>query len=207
MPDTGAPYFIPFADPTDLVRDWPALSEDVAEAVADGLDAAGNAGIGSNVVQTVKTNVFTTSSTTYTDVTGLSVTITPSSATSKILVIASVNMSTPGITGNNSIAAQITGGNANTYVGDADGVRIRSAIGIIGKEFNAGSRDQLGNRQTATSQPIVILDSPSTDTPVTYQVQVLVNHATGSVNRVQNNANQDFEFRSPSSIMAIEVAT
>ena len=41
MADTGAPHFIPFAEPTDLVRDWPALSEDVADAVADGLSAAG----------------------------------------------------------------------------------------------------------------------------------------------------------------------
>jgi hypothetical protein len=40
MPDTGAPWNIPYAAPADLVRDWPALSEDVAEAVADGLEAA-----------------------------------------------------------------------------------------------------------------------------------------------------------------------
>ena len=38
MPDTGAPYFIPFADPTDLVRDWPELSEDVALAVVAALE-------------------------------------------------------------------------------------------------------------------------------------------------------------------------
>jgi hypothetical protein len=56
MPDTGAPYFIPFAAPADLVRDWPDLSEDVALAIASGLSAAGNPGIGSNVVQTVKTD-------------------------------------------------------------------------------------------------------------------------------------------------------
>jgi hypothetical protein len=40
MPDTGAPWNIPYAAPSDLVRDWPALSEDVAEAVADGLESA-----------------------------------------------------------------------------------------------------------------------------------------------------------------------
>jgi hypothetical protein len=40
MPDTGAPWNIPYAAPADLVRDWPALSEDVAEAIADGLSAA-----------------------------------------------------------------------------------------------------------------------------------------------------------------------
>jgi hypothetical protein len=59
MADTGNPWFIPFAEPSDLVRDWPALSSAVGTAVAAGLSAAGNAGIGSNVVQTVKTDTFT----------------------------------------------------------------------------------------------------------------------------------------------------
>jgi hypothetical protein len=40
MADTGAPWEIPYAEPGDLVRDWPALSEDVADAVADGLTAS-----------------------------------------------------------------------------------------------------------------------------------------------------------------------
>jgi hypothetical protein len=41
MADTGAPWNIPFAEPSDLVRDWPALSEDVADAVAAGLSSTG----------------------------------------------------------------------------------------------------------------------------------------------------------------------
>ena len=44
MADTGAPYNIPFAEPTDLVRDWPALSEDVADAVVLGLDSIATSG-------------------------------------------------------------------------------------------------------------------------------------------------------------------
>jgi hypothetical protein len=40
MADTGAPWNIPFAEPSDLVRDWPALSESVGTAVAAGLSAA-----------------------------------------------------------------------------------------------------------------------------------------------------------------------
>jgi hypothetical protein len=38
MADTGAPYFIPYAEPTDLVRDWPELSEDVALAIVAALE-------------------------------------------------------------------------------------------------------------------------------------------------------------------------
>jgi hypothetical protein len=91
MPDTGAPWNIPYAAPADLVRDWPDLSEDVANAVAAGLSAAGNAGIGSNVVSTTKLDAFSTSSGTFVAVTGLSATITPSSATAKVLVLVTIN--------------------------------------------------------------------------------------------------------------------
>ena len=41
MPDTGSPYEIPFLDGTELVRAYPAFSEDLANAIADALDAAG----------------------------------------------------------------------------------------------------------------------------------------------------------------------
>jgi hypothetical protein len=43
------------------------------------------------VVSTTKTDTFSTSSTSYTDLTGLSVSITPTSATSKVLVFYTVN--------------------------------------------------------------------------------------------------------------------
>ncbi len=37
MPDTGAPFEIPFLDGTELVRDYPDFSEDLANQVADNL--------------------------------------------------------------------------------------------------------------------------------------------------------------------------
>jgi len=40
MPDTGAPWNIPYVAGTDLVRDWPTDSQDLAEAIADALDNA-----------------------------------------------------------------------------------------------------------------------------------------------------------------------
>ena len=86
MPDTGAPWNIPYVEAADLVSDWPADSLALANAIDAGLDAAGNAGIGSNVVESFTTTSFTVSSSTLVT-TGRSVVITPSSATSKILVI------------------------------------------------------------------------------------------------------------------------
>lgn len=38
MPDTGAPWNLPYPSPSGLVRDAPVVFEDLAEAVSDGLD-------------------------------------------------------------------------------------------------------------------------------------------------------------------------
>ena len=52
MADTGAPHFIPYVEPTDLVRDYPAADEASAFAVAAALDAAGG-------LVAVKSAIFT----------------------------------------------------------------------------------------------------------------------------------------------------
>lgn len=41
MPDTGAPWYIPYVAGTDLVADWPTDSQELATAIEDGLNAAG----------------------------------------------------------------------------------------------------------------------------------------------------------------------
>ena len=100
MPDTGAPHFIPFADPTDLVRDWPALSEDVADAVAAGLDAAGFV---KQIVTATDTTSRSTTSTSYVDA-SISATITPQDAANRLIILwnamwtAQANSTVPNLT-------------------------------------------------------------------------------------------------------------
>ena len=89
MPDTGAPWNIPYVAGTDLVSDWPTDSQTLAEAIADGLDTALLAGIGSNVVTSTTSTATTTTSGSYVD-TLVTASITPSSATSKVLVLVSI---------------------------------------------------------------------------------------------------------------------
>jgi hypothetical protein len=199
MPDTGAPWNIPYAAPADLVRDWPDLSEDVADAVAAGLSAAGNPGIGSNVVETVKTDTFTTSSTSFTTVTGLSATITPSSDTAKILVIAQVVVS-QSVTNNVGVHLRLSGGNATDYVGDtaSNRVRVISTFGNFGSLWD-----------TMLAVPMVYLDSPAVATPVTYSVEVRVDTTSGGsalVNRSGTDTDNNKFGRAASSITVIEVA-
>ena len=151
MADTGAPWNIPFVEPTDLVRDYPAADEAQALAVAAGLTAAGNAGIGSNVVQTVVSTTFVTSSTAAVDVTGLSATITPSSDTSRILVLVSALQ-----IGIDAAATQIL-------------LTLEATSGAsplsIGSFFD---RDA----DSAAPYSAAVLHSPATNSPVTYQVRV-----------------------------------
>ena len=87
MADTGAPWNIPFVEPTDLVRDYPAADEAQALAVAAGLSAAGNAGIGSNVVTHRRDVAFAFNTGTFIDVPDFSVTILPTSSSSTVFVV------------------------------------------------------------------------------------------------------------------------
>jgi hypothetical protein len=89
MPDTGAPWNIPYVAASDLVKDWPTDNQTQAEAVADALDSVAAF---RNVEYAVKTNQFSMTGTTPTLVTDLEVTITPTSTAAAIMVIAGVNL-------------------------------------------------------------------------------------------------------------------
>ena len=190
-------YSIPFADPTDLVRDWPALSEDVAEAVEAAVAGVPVlAGIGSNVVQTVKTDTFTSTSGSFVEVTGLTATITPSSDTSKVLVVVQLTI---GFGSNAGIGHfKVTGGNTASYVGDADGSRVPAVFG--------GALETDARSQTLAAS-IVFLDAPSSASPVTYSVETRqAGSGTVMVNRSTFDNNNDGFTRGASSITVIEVA-
>ena len=196
MPDTGAPWNLPYPLPTALVRDAPEQFEDLAEAVADGLDAAGNAGIGSNVVQTVKTNVFSTTSTSFVDITGLTATITPSSNTSKILIIGQVAYAQAANTSYGHF--RLNGGNASTFVGDAAGSRVQA---VFGGRVRSDARNDL------LSSAIFYLDSPASTSPQTYAVQARRGgNGSAIVNRSLEDTSNAGETRGASSIVVIEVA-
>ena len=183
MPDTGSPWNIPYVEAADLVRDWPADSLLVANAVAAGLTAA-NVGIGSNVVQAVKTDTFTTSSTSYVPVTGLSVSITPSTATSKVLVIVSVFASNTS-TADNSLFRLYRGA---------------TSINEGASGYTAYVRET--NDVQLTHWGAVYLDSPASAASTTYSIQGAASDGTLTVNRRGATAGG----AGVSSITVIEVA-
>ena len=147
------------------------------------------------VVQDIKTDTFTTTSTTFVDITGLSVTITPSSTTSQVLIIANLAYGLPFSAG---CFYRIAGGNATTYVGDAGGSRVRSSFG--GFFDTNGSNHQVG-------ASIVYLDSPATTSATTYRVQAAVPTGnTAFVNRGGNDSDDARFARSASSIIVMEIS-
>ena len=124
-------------------------------------------------IQTVtKTDAFTTTSTSFVAVTGLTVNITPTSSSNKILVIGNVSYS--GGSGQ-AMAVQLQRNGSAIFVGDASGTRPRA----FGSESGGGYQ--------APSNAFTILDAPATTSAVTYSISVMVNGGTGAVNRTSAN--------------------
>ena len=193
MADTGAPWNLPYPLPTDLVRDGADAIKDLAEQVALGLDAAGNPGIGSNVVQTVMTAPFSTSSTSYTDVTGLTVTITPTSATSRVFVHVVCPVS---VSAAQALFLTLSDGSNNVLLSpDSPGSR-RVAF----------SRLSLADQGLIRPEVFTLVHSPGVDTAFTYKVRASVTGGTGYVNRGDSDSDTSTFARSVATITAIEVA-
>ena len=158
------------------------------------------AGIGSNVVQTLKTNVFAESvnaGALGSDITGLTATITPSSATSLVLVMYTLSI-TNGVLDTRSVGTILRRNGSDIAIGDADGSRRRVTSAAI------GARSTAQGNQSAT-----VLDNPETTSPVTYSIRT--HNADGSnrvirVNQSTDDTNETRVNRQVSSITLIEVA-
>lgn len=149
------------------------------------------------VLSTTKTDTFSTTNTTFTDVTGLTVSITPSSASNKVLVIANLVFSYSG-TGGAHI--KLNGGNTSSYVGDAASNRVQGVSNVY-------SYTSLRNDLIAWNQPMLYLDSPATTSSTTYAAQVRVGSAgTVYVNRSEEDADTVEYVRGASTITVMEVA-
>lgn len=148
------------------------------------------------VVSTTKTDTFTTTSTSMTDITGLNASITPKSSSSKILVEVKVSAFMP---------ATERGGfrivRDSTAIGIADsaGSRTRSGFAIGGPSYTNSVYDIYSTGQT-------FLDSPATTSSTTYKVQMYVSNGTACINRSGTDTDAFWQPRSTSSITLMEIA-
>ena len=88
------------------------------------------------VVQTTKTDTFTTASTSYVDLTGLSVAITPSSTSSKVLVMTSTNCSN--VSGGYNTMIKLVRGSTDVFIGDSASSRAQASAQSRLNDTNAG---------------------------------------------------------------------
>lgn len=149
-------------------------------------------------MQTVtKTDYFSTSSTSYTNVTGLAVSITPSSTSSKILVLASVTFA-----GGYSALGQIrmTVNNSAIHIGDSSGSRTQASA----------AAQNYQNEGNLPSSGISFVHSPSSTSTQTYRVQLRNNQGgTGTNKAAVNGTGYDGDngsyCRTASSITVLEI--
>jgi hypothetical protein len=149
------------------------------------------------VVSVAKTDVFSTSSTTFVDVTGLSVSITPSSASSRIFVLMDVKLGSSSNVGN---FVKLVRDSTDIYIGDAENSRTRATY----------SNADDPSSQWAYQGAGIFLDSPNTTSTLTYKVQMMSEPTPNTGAVYLNRSGEDLttiDFaRMASSITVMEIA-
>ena len=168
----------------------------------DGLPSGSAGGIiqvrSTTLTTQVAVNVASGANTTFYDVSGLSVNITPTRSDSKVLVMVQMCIGTDQTT-------------------QRIGVRLRRDSTTIGASTETGSSNNVGSiasleaHRVYQSMPVNFhfLDSPSTTSSVTYKPQVAQENSGGAstirINYVQSN-NNDSYYNGVSTITVMEVS-
>ena len=168
-------------------------SQLVDGAVTSAKLASGTGGKVLQVVQAVKTDTFTNASNTYTDLTGITLNITPSATSSKILVMTQLSMAVDN--------------------GGQPGLKLLRDSTALNIGASASSRIQATTtyftEATWEMMPvsIIFLDSPSSTSALTYKVQ---GRTAGSgnvlyLNRSAADSDSNSYYRAGSSIILMEI--
>ena len=167
----------------------------------DGLPSGSSGGI-IQVKQTVKSDTFSKNSSSWADITGMSVSITPTRADSKVFVMVDIKIGTDH--GDSDFNIKIVRGSTDIYIGDADGSRRRSSMGAPSYGMPSNTSDgQYYLKQVSLNY----LDSPSTTSSTTYKLQIRnYGGRTNFVNRTGNDTNSQVYPRTASSITVMEVS-
>jgi hypothetical protein len=157
---------------------------------ATGISAVQNLPAGSvlQVLSTTKTDSFSSSSTSFVDVTGFNVSITPKFSTSKILVFGNLVTNT---LGDSIITFQLVRGSTDISIGGS----ALTFRGTIANYLQSNTADSL------ISNSFNFLDSPATTSATTYKVQMKTNEVrTFTVN---NRPNNDASYTSTITVLEI----
>jgi hypothetical protein len=148
------------------------------------------------VVSVSKTNQFTSSTTvTWTDVTGLAATITPKFSTSSILVMVTIGTAR----GGDNSALRLVRASTPIQIGDAN------------PTYPSDTRATVADLNTSNANGLPVafnyLDSPATTSSTTYKVQFWLNSGSFYLNSgAQYTDNAAYRFFTASSITLMEIA-
>jgi hypothetical protein len=158
--------------------------------------ASSNLGKVLQVVSATKTDTFTTTSGTYVDITGMSVSITPSNSANKILVL--VNLSIINSSTSTRYIFRLVRDSTAIGSGSGEGTRVGVMSGSQTTSATGGFLGTLGG---------IHLDSPATTSATTYKLQTYaIDAGTIVVNRTMSDTDGSSYFRTSSSITAMEIA-
>ena len=127
--------------------------------------------------------------------TGLTVSITPTATSSKIMVMAQVAMGASNIY---RFAIRLVRGCTNIFVGDSSGTRTRATASHQGS----------GGNMIDFTFPVMFLDSPSTTSATTYKIQAAAEQSGGSwyLNRGATQSDNATVYVVTSSITVMEIS-
>jgi hypothetical protein len=147
------------------------------------------------VVSVTKTDTFTTSSSSFTDITGLTANITPASTSNKVYVQVSIQGSQDVST--NRVSVKLLRGSTAIAVGDSAGSRSQASSGLSSPHADL-----------IVSSSVTFLDSPSSSSQQTYKMQTAVTAGSGNsfINRTENDSDGSGTPRYASTITLMEIA-
>ena len=153
---------------------------------------AGGGKIG-QVLQTVKTDTFSsTTADSFTDITGMTVAITPSATNSKILILGNIN----------------SGAGSNAHIRllrDSTAICVGGASSSRSQVTGSAARNA-GSNHSMVNNGISFLDSPSSTSELIYKFQFLLyNSTTFYLNRSYNDEDALYGGRSASTITVMEI--
>jgi hypothetical protein len=153
--------------------------------------------------QKIKTDFFSNTSkySSWVDVTGLSVSITPSSLSNKILVV--VHLTGSANTNGMWIIGQVLRNSTAIGIGDSRGISARAGFGWKHAQAAADSNSGIETGST------MLLDAPNTTSLITYKVQACNGNTTVNGTWTINgtyNSSASYNSSSVSSITVMEIA-
>ena len=163
-------------------------------AIASGAKTSGFGKVG-QVVQAVKTDTQSTTSTSFVDISGISVSITPSSTSSKIFITA--NITGGHVINDTNIIFQLKRDTTDIYLGTtASGSRINASASLYtGNDSNHADKATMN-----------FVDEPSSSSAITYKVQF--KSYSGSavyINRSSADVDAGYNVRQASSLIVMEI--